>query len=288
MSSSTTGRTLPWSGESTLGPRYNASCIPLGRARMYYKAGNDSSLLRRYQTTQDLAARDELVRNYLPLIRSLAKRYSYTSEPLEDLCQVGAIALCKAIDRYRPDSGSSFKAYAVPTIVGELRRHFRDTGWAIHIPRSLQERARQVGIALTQLSASLGRSPTIAELAQSTGLSREHVIEGLEVRMAYDAAPLDAGSGDDETGWLARLGAEDDRFEMVENNAVLERTMRALPERERMLLHLRFSEDLSQSEIAERVGVSQMHVSRLLRRAVGRLQAAAAAEEGRFGAMTAG
>src|SRR3954468_1812257 len=171
MSSSTTGRTLPWSGENGLRPRYNASCIPLGRARMYYKAGDDSSLLRRYQTTQDLAARDELVRNYLPLIRSLAKRYSYTSEPLDDLCQVGAMALCKAIERYRAGGGSSFKAYAVPTIVGELRRHFRDTGWALHIPRSLQDRARRLGAGVNELSARLGRA-----------LRGRHAVAGQHIR----------------------------------------------------------------------------------------------------------
>src|SRR3954468_18912668 len=255
---------------------------------MYYKPGDDSSLLRRYQTTQDLAARDELVRNYLPLIRTLARRYSYTTEPLDDLCQVGAIALCKAIERYRPDGGSSFKAYAVPTIVGELRRHFRDTGWALHIPRSLQERARQVGLAVNALSARLGRSPTIAETAEWTGMSREDVIEGLEVRMAYDTSPLDAPTHREDEALNARLGVEDHALERVEDNAVLERTMRALPERERMLLQMRFGEDLSQSEIARRVGVSQMHVSRLLRRAMERLQAAAAADEARFGAITAG
>jgi RNA polymerase sigma-B factor len=255
---------------------------------VYYKPGDDGSLLRRYQTAHDLAARDELVRKYLPLIRSLAKRYSYTSEPLDDLCQVGAMALVKAIERYRPGNGASFKAYAVPTIVGELRRHFRDTGWAIHIPRSLQDRARHLGAALNDLSARLGRSPTIAELSESTGLSREDVIEGLEVRMAYDTSPLDGGGQTDDEGWTARLGVEDDALERVEYNAVLQRTMRALPERERLLLHLRFAEDLSQSEIARRVGVSQMHVSRLLRRAVGRLQAAAAADDARFDAMTAG
>lgn len=256
---------------------------------MYYKPGDDSSLLRRYQATHDLAARDELVRNYLPLVRTLARRYSYTTEPLEDLCQVGAIALCKAIERYRPDGGSSFKAYAVPTIVGELRRHFRDTGWALHIPRSLQERARTLGVALNDLSARLGRSPTIAELAQWTHLSREDVIEGLEVRMAYETSPLDpTGQGDDESGWRARLGAEDEALEMVEYHAVLERTMRSLPERERVLIELRFGQDLSQSEIARRVGVSQMHVSRLLRRAVERLQAVAAADDGRFEAHAAG
>lgn len=256
---------------------------------MYGKPGDDASLLHRYHTSQDLAARDELVHKYLPLVRTLARRYSYTSEPLEDLCQVGAMALCKAIERYRPGQGASFKAYAVPTIVGELRRHFRDTGWALHIPRSLKERARVLGSAINELSTTLGHSPTIAELAESTGLSREQVIEGLEVRMAYDAAPLEAGpQDDDDRGWMGRLGAEDAQFEMVEYHAALERTMRALPERERMLLHMRFSEDLSQSEIARRVGVSQMHVSRLLRRAVARLQAVADSDDGRFEALTAG
>jgi RNA polymerase sigma-B factor len=256
---------------------------------VYYKAADDSALLNRYLATNDLVARDELVRNWLPLIRNLARRYSYTSEPLEDLCQVGAMALVKAIERYDPEAGSSFKAYAVPTIVGELRRHFRDTGWAVHIPRSLQERARAVGNALNAQSARLGRSPTIAEIAESSGLSREEVIEGLEVRMAYDAAPLDApGQSPDDEGLSGRLGAEDDALERVEDHELLERTMRSLPERERLLLHLRFSEDLSQSEIARRVGVSQMHVSRLLRRAVGRMRVAAGVEDGRFGVIGAG
>jgi RNA polymerase sigma-B factor len=254
---------------------------------VYYKPGDDSSLLHRYQTTQDLAARDELVREYLPLIRSLAKRYSYTSEPLDDLCQVGAIALCKAIERYRPGSGSSFKAYAVPTIIGELRRHFRDTGWALHIPRSLQDRARALGVGINVLSARLGHSPTIAELAEWCDLTREEVIEGLEVRMAYDTSSLDAAS-DDEDGWSARLGAEDDALGRVEDHALLEHAMRGLPERERLLLQLRFAEDLSQTEIAQRVGVSQMHVSRLLRRAMARLQAVAAAEDARFEVHAAG
>jgi RNA polymerase sigma-B factor len=247
-------------------------------------------LLALYHSQHDVAARDELVERYLPLVRKLAKRYSYTSEPIEDLCQVGAMALLNAVERYRPGRGASFQAYAIPTIVGELRRHFRDTGWALHIPRSLQERARQVGLALGPLQARLGRSPTIAEIAESMGLSREDVIEALEVRMAYDAKSLEAPArhDDEATGWLARLGEEDERFEMVEFHAMLERTMRAMPPRERLLLHLRFTEDLSQSEIARRVGVSQMHVSRLLRRAIGRLQAVADPESAGFEANTTG
>lgn len=255
---------------------------------MYFGARDEESLLGRYHSQHDIAARDELVERYLPLIRRLARRYSYTTEPIEDLCQVGAMALLGAVERYRPGRGASFQAYAVPTIVGEMRRHFRDTAWALHIPRSLQERARHVGMAMGQLEAQLGHSPTIAETAKAAGMSREDVIEALEVRMAYDTTSLDASDGQsDENGWLGRLGQDDERYEMVEYHALLERTMRAMPERERMLLHLRFSEDMSQSEIARHVGMSQMHVSRLLRRAIARLQAVAD-PDGSFKANTAG
>src|SRR3954454_109300 len=147
---------------------------------MFSQRRDDQSLLYRYHAHNDLAARDDLVERYLPLVKRLARRYSYTSEPLDDLSQVGAIALLKAIDRFRPDRGSSFRAYAVPTIVGEMRRHFRDTGWSVHIPRALQERARDAGAAVNDLSAKYGRSPTIAEIAESMEVSREEVIEALE------------------------------------------------------------------------------------------------------------
>jgi RNA polymerase sigma-B factor len=239
---------------------------------------NEQALLDRYCKHGDLAARDELVEQYLPLVKRLAKRYSYTSEPLDDLCQVGAMALLRALDRYDPAKGSSFKAYAVPTIVGEMRRHFRDTGWSVHIPRALQERAQHVGVALGALSARLGRSPTIAEIADWMKLGHEEVIEALEARMAYDAKSLDAShsaaEGESE-GWIHRLGAEDERFDRIEATATFERTLRSMPARERVMIHLRFAEDMSQSEIAKRVGVSQMHVSRILRRALERLQTVA-------------
>lgn len=241
---------------------------------------DEQSLLSRYHSTHDLAARDELVERYLPLVKHLARRYSYTTEPLEDLCQVGAIALLKALDRFEPARGTSFKAYAVPTIVGEMRRHFRNTGWSVHIPRALQERAQAAGTALNALTANLGRSPTISEIADWMQITREEAIEALEVRMAYDAASLDASSrhdADDNAAWAHRLGAEDDGFEQIEARAMLETTLRAMPARERVMVHLRFEEDMSQSEIAKTVGVSQMHVSRLLRRAIERLQQVAEA-----------
>jgi RNA polymerase sigma-B factor len=246
---------------------------------VYYGTRDEESLLDRYQASRDLAARDELIRQYLPLVRRLAKRYAYTTEPLDDLVQVGSIALLKAVERYERGKGASFKAYAVPTIVGEMRRHFRDTGWALHVPRSLQERAREVGSAMNDLSGQLERSPTIAEIARWTKLSNEDVIEALEVRMSYDATSLESGvRNGDEDAWLQRLGSDDERYETVEYAAVIERTLKAMPARERVLIHLRFFEDLSQSEIAKRVGFSQMHVSRLLRRAMARLEAVAAAD----------
>jgi RNA polymerase sigma-B factor len=256
---------------------------------VYLGPRDEETLLELYRLHQDLGARDELVERYLPLVRRLARRYSYTTEPIEDLCQVGAMALLGAVERYRPGRGSSFQAYAVPTIVGEMRRHFRDTGWALHIPRSLQERAREVGATVGDLQTRFGRSPTIAEIGKSLDMSGEDVIEALEVRRAYDAKSLDApGSAGDDADWFARLGDEDQRLEMAEYHAMFERTVRAMPERERVLLYLRFFEDLSQSEIAQRVGFSQMHVSRLLRKAISRLRAVADADADSVEATAAG
>ena len=214
------------------------------------------------------------MRRHLPLVKTLARRYGYTSEPLEDLVQVGSLALLRALDRYDPAAGSSFKAYAVPTIVGELRRHFRDTGWAIHVPRSLQERSKSVADATAALAGRLGRSPTIAEVGATLGLSPEEVIEGYEARLAYRLESLDvpADEGDDGDGRSARLhGAEDDGYRAAEDNAMLDRARSVLPARERMILRLRFDEDMSQSEIGEMMGISQMHVSRLMRRALERM-----------------
>lgn len=240
-------------------------------------AGVHERLLRRYRQG-DLAARDELVAQLRPVAQRLASRYRHTTEPQEDLEQVAYIGLLKAIDRFDPDLGP-FMRYAVPTILGELKRHFRDRGWALHVSRSLQERFLRVSDAIDELSGRLGRSPTPRDLAEATGLSLEEVLEALEAASAYAPAALDGprgGADGDEPGTLAdTLGFEDERFEMVELGATLAPALRALPERERAILHLRFGEDLTQSEIAERVGLSQMHVSRLLRRSIDRLSASA-------------
>jgi RNA polymerase sigma-B factor len=227
----------------------------------------------------DESAHDELVARHLPLVRQLARRYSYTSEPLDDLVQVGAIGLVQALRRFDPHAGSSFKAFAVPTILGELRRHFRDTAWSVHLPRSLQERTRAVQATIGTLQARLGRSPTIAEIAAAIEATTEQVIEAMEARMAYRVESLDAPAepGDERDHWRT-AGELDPGYDTAEQSAFLSRALSALPDRERALVRLRFEEDMSQSEIGRRLGISQMHVSRLLRRALARMEAVATAD----------
>jgi RNA polymerase sigma-B factor len=234
---------------------------------------SEAALFEQWRRRGDERAHAELVNRHLPLVRQLARRYAYTSEPLDDLVQVGSVGLLQALSRYDARVGSSFKAYAVPTILGELRRHFRDTAWAVHLPRSLQERTRSVQSAIGALQASLGRSPTIAEIAERIDATSEQVIEAMEARMAYRVESLDAPAepGDERERWRA-AGEVDDGFDTAEQSAFLSRALNALPERERDLVRLRFEEDLSQSEIGRRLGISQMHVSRLLRRALARME----------------
>ena len=241
---------------------------------------SDRALFRAYAMTGDFAAREELVRRFMPLAAQLARRYSNSREPLDDLLQVASLGLIKAIDRYELGRGAAFSSFAVPTILGELKRHFRDVGWAVHVPRALQELTLRVRSEVDELSRRHGRSPTPAEIAASLGEPVEAVVEALESATAHHAvsldAPLRAGDSDDrDAAWHERLGAEEDGYDRAEWRGSLERGIRALPERDRMILALRFDEELTQSEIAERIGVSQMHVSRLLRRALDRLRAVA-------------
>jgi RNA polymerase sigma-B factor len=239
----------------------------------------EAILFDRWRRRGDEQAHAELVNRHLPLVRQLARRYSYTSEPIDDLVQVGSVGLLQALSRYDPRVGSSFKAYAVPTILGELRRHFRDTAWSVHLPRSLQERTRSVQTAIASLQSALGRSPTIAEIAERIGANSEQVLEAMEARMAYRVESLDAPPepGDERDHWR-RAGDVDAGFDAAEQSAFLSRALKALPQRERDLVRLRFEEDLSQSEIGRRLGLSQMHVSRLLRRALARMEAVAIGE----------
>jgi RNA polymerase sigma-B factor len=237
--------------------------------------------LNRYHRDGDVASRDELVERFLPLARQLARRYQRGNEPLDDLIQVASIGLVKAVDRYDPARGTAFSSYAVPTILGELKRYFRDSGWAVHVPRGMQERVMSVNQAIARLSRELGRSPTASEVAAEINETPELVLEAMEAAIAYDAVSLDTPrSGDEEEGdtYADTMGMIDERFELVEYKSAIGPTIRALPERDRLVLKLRFEDDLTQLEIAQRIGVSQMHVSRLIRRALKRLRTVADAQ----------
>jgi RNA polymerase sigma-B factor len=236
---------------------------------------SSAELFARLQRHRDRRARDELIRRFLPLARKLARRYAQSSEPYEDLVQVASLGLVKAVERFDADRGFAFMSFAVPTIVGELKRHFRDTAWALHVDRGAQERARKISDAQQRISAQTGRPARIDELAQYLELSQEEVLDGLQTAEAYDAVSLDApfGGEDDELSSRAEtLGEEDGRFELIDVQATIFAAAKHLPKREREILYLRFQEDLTQSEIACRLGISQMQVSRLLRRSLQRLR----------------
>jgi RNA polymerase sigma-B factor len=235
--------------------------------------GSDE-LFVKWAVHRDVPARDTLIERFLPLARKLARRYAGSNEPYDDLVQVASLGLVKAVERFDPGRGFAFTSFAVPTIVGELKRYFRDTAWALHVDRSAQERARRIAEAKREVSSRQGRSPTAAELAEYLECGEEEILEGLQTAKAYDTVSLDAPRGGDHDAErrLDTLGGEDGRLERVDEQATVFAAAQYLPERERRILYLRFGEDLTQAEIAERVGVSQMQVSRLLRKSVHRLQ----------------
>jgi RNA polymerase sigma-B factor len=244
---------------------------------------NDQELLRRYHEQDDLEAREKLIEQYLPLVRSLARRYSYRGEQLEDLVQVGCIGLIKAIDRFDIDRGVELTTYATPNIIGEIKRHFRDKGWSVRVPRGLQELNVRLSHLVEDLTVQLERSPTIAELAKAAGVEEEEVLEALESGQAYATLSLSTGGGGSDDGSdldpLESLGEIEHEYEVSEDRAVLAPGLRALDDRERRILHLRFFEGLTQSQIAQQVGISQMHVSRLIRRALEKIRDEIAVEE---------
>jgi RNA polymerase sigma-B factor len=240
----------------------------------------EHQLLIRYHRDGDLAARDQLTERFLPFARDLALRYTYTDEHFDDLLQVASLGLLKAIDRFDPDRGAKFTSFAAPTILGELKRHFRDKGWAVHVPRDLQERSLAVSRETEVLSKRLGRSPKPREVAQALHCAVEEVLEAQQASASYEAASLDAPMTreDDDAGSLVDLIGDDDlSYELVQDRDAIANTWKALPEIERQVLELRFMYDLTQREIGDRIGYSQMHVSRLLRRALSRLEIAAPA-----------
>ena len=238
-------------------------------------ANDESQLFARHQRG-DHAAREALVRRFMPLARSLARRYDRSSEPFEDLLQVASLGLLKALDRFDPALGHPFASFAVPTILGEMRRHFRDAGWSVHVPRGAQERALKVRDAQERLANGRGRAPTVNELAEYLELSTEEIIDALQAIQAYESLSLDAprpGATDEATTYGDAMGEEDERYELVELDATVSAVLGRIPQRERQILRMRFVEDLTQTEIAERVGISQMQVSRLLRRSLDQLRA---------------
>ena len=252
---------------------------------------HDTALLRRYHEQGDLAARDELIEQYMSLVRSLARRDAYRGEQLDDLVQIGAIGLIKAIDRFDMSRGVELTTYATPNIIGEIKRHFRDKGWAVRVPRGLQELSVQLSKLVEQLTVHLSRSPTIAEIAKEAGVEEELVLEAIESGRAYSSVSLSAGAIGDEDGELDPLetiGTVEHEYEVSEDRAMLEPGFRVLDERERRILHLRFFEGLTQSQIAAQIGISQMHVSRLIRRALEKIREEIAENEDEPQSMAGG
>jgi RNA polymerase sigma-B factor len=240
----------------------------------------DEELLVEYHEDPSPEARDELVKRFIPFARKLALRYVHSREPLDDLVQVASLGLLNAIDRFEPQFGKKFTSYAAPTIIGELKRYFRDKGWAVHVPRDLQERALSVRRHTERLSARLGRSPSVDELAEALACTVEQTIEALDAAHNYSPASLDAPvshEDDDRCALGETLGTEDGGFELTEDREALAAGWASLTEIERQVLGLRLVRELTQREISQRIGCSQMHVSRLLRRSMIRLDAAAAA-----------
>jgi RNA polymerase sigma-B factor len=245
---------------------------PQDRAR---RQREDQRLMHRHQHG-DARARDELIERYMPLARSLALRYRRASEPLDDLIQVASVGLVKAVDRWDPDRGLAFSSYAVPTILGELRRYFRDATWDVRPARDLQELCLAVEEAREALWGELGRSPTAADIAGRLGRSQEDVVEALQATEGRSVRSLDAPVHDEENGSASAgdlIGDTDVEYDRVEAGVTIERLSGILDDRAREILRLRFSEDLLQSEIAERVGCSQMHVSRIIRSSLEKLYA---------------
>jgi RNA polymerase sigma-B factor len=245
-------------------------------------SADSNELFQRWQQNGDRRARAELVDRFLPLARKLARRYQGAREPLDDLLQVASLGLVKAIDRFDYTRGTAFSSFAVPTIVGELKRYFRDLGWGVHVPRGAQERALKVEDVQRKLTAKTGRAPSVSQIAEYMELGIEEVLDGLEAAAAHHSMSLDVPreDGEGESGTLGDLfGEVDGRFELAEAGATIADAAQHLTERERQVLALRFIEDMTQTQIADQIGVSQMQVSRILRRSLARLRELVAVDD---------
>jgi RNA polymerase sigma-B factor len=233
---------------------------------------DEAELLRRYHVEGDREARTILIERMMPLVRHMARRYAGRGEPLDDLIQVGSVGLLKAVDRFDVDRGFKLSTFAAPNIAGEIKRHFRDRGWSIRVPRDIQELNAKLTRAADRLTVTLGRAPTVMELAEATDSTEEQVLDALQGAQNYSTVSFEEPVGDNRVA-LDLLGEEDDGFTTAERRVLLEGGMRALADREQAIVRLRFFAGLTQREIAERIGISQMHVSRLLRRSLDDLRA---------------
>ena len=242
---------------------------------LMYGAASDSALLRSYHEKGDVRARQALIERHVGFVRRLAQRYSHRGETIEDLTQVGCVGLIKAIDRFDGQYKVTLATYAAPNVLGEIKRYFRDKGWAMRVPRDVQELNVKLGRVVDELTGRLGRSPSVEELAKATESSPEQVVEALDSSRAYNTISLSAPApeGEEDGGDpLEQLGDEDKGFELAEERQLLREGFKELDERERQILHMRFFVGLTQSDIAERVGISQMHVSRLIRQSIDRVR----------------
>jgi RNA polymerase sigma-B factor len=257
-------------------PAVNGCRIPVHEAAL-----DEGVLLQRYHQLGDRRARDELVRRYLPATRQLARRYARPHESIDDLAQAATVGLIQAIDRFDHTFGTSLATYAFPTMAGELKRHLRNTRWGVHMPRGMQERTLDVRRVTEQLGARLDRAPRPDEIAGKLGLTVEEVLDALQAEGARDPVSLETPRHEeDETDTLVdAVGDHDEGFDRIDDRSAVAAAVKALPERERRIVELRFGRELTQSEIASRVGVSQMQVSRLLRRAIGRMRIVATGEQ---------
>ena len=243
------------------------------------RADQDRALFARYLDQRDPVDREMLVERFLPLARQLARRYQRPDEPFDDLFQVACLGIINAIDRFSLERDVAFSSYAVPTILGEIKRYFRDRTWSVRVPRDLQDLALKVDRAVSDLDLQLQRKPTVEEICAKVGADAEEVLEALEASGAYKATSLESprGSGDEDGGDTLgdTMGSEELGFGLAEDRATLEHLMRSITPREREVLRLRFAEDMTQAEIGERIGVSQMQVSRIIRQSIARLRTVA-------------
>jgi RNA polymerase sigma-B factor len=257
---------------------------PPGPPRQVARAESDRRLFERFINPRDPVDRDAIIERFLPLARQLAARYQRPDEPFDDVFQVACFALVKAIDRFDAQRGVAFSSYAVPTIMGEIKRHFRDRTWAVRLPRDLQELALRVDRVIGEFTRECGRQPSVDEVASRIDVEPEEVLEAMEASSAYRATSLQTprtGGDQDPCDTLAdAVGTIDDGFHRAEQRAVLHALMRSLSPREREVVRLRFAQDLTQAAIGERIGVSQMQVSRVLRQALAKLRSLARAEDG--------